>query len=75
MSMDSASEPPSSAVSYSLYGGQFEWIVTPPLDPLALNIHTHSHSHSKSGGMDFPFNTYAPNGTLDSGPALRGPIH
>ncbi|PPQ69700.1 hypothetical protein CVT24_001200 [Panaeolus cyanescens] len=75
MSTDSASEPPSSAVSFSSFSGD-------SYSPASsISGHSHSHSHSQSGSvshhkrssMEFPFSTYNSNGTINTGPALRGP--
>ncbi|KAF8900459.1 hypothetical protein CPB84DRAFT_1747457 [Gymnopilus junonius] len=60
MSTDSASEPPSSAVSYSSYSGD------------SFSSVSSSASHSKRASMEFPFSTYNSNGTINPGPALRG---
>ncbi|KDR78208.1 hypothetical protein GALMADRAFT_224580 [Galerina marginata CBS 339.88] len=60
MSTDSASEPPSSAVSFSSYSGE------------SFSSSSSSASHSKRASMEFPFSTYNSNGTINSGPALRG---
>ncbi|KAF9529913.1 hypothetical protein CPB83DRAFT_875363 [Crepidotus variabilis] len=57
MSTDSAS-------SYSSYG-------TSGGDGYTSAGSTTSH-HSKRGSMEFPFNTYNQNGTINNGPALRG---
>ncbi|CAA7262300.1 unnamed protein product [Cyclocybe aegerita] len=63
MSTDSASEPPSSAVSYSSYGGTDGY----------SSAASSTTSHSKRSSMDsFPFSTYNTNGTINQGPALRG---
>ena len=60
MSTDSASEPPSSAVSFSSYSGD------------SFSSVSSSASHSKRASMEFPFSTYNSNGTINQGPALRG---
>ncbi|PPQ68436.1 hypothetical protein CVT25_007829 [Psilocybe cyanescens] len=61
MSTDSASEPPSSAVSFGSYSG----------DSFS-STSSSSASHSKRASMEFPFSTYNSNGTINQGPALRG---
>ena len=33
---------------------------------------SHSHGHAKRSSMEFPFTTYNANGTVNSGPVLRG---
>ena len=60
MSTDSASEPPSSAVSFGSYSGD------------SFSSTSSSGSHSKRSSMEFPFSTYNSNGTINQGPALRG---
>jgi hypothetical protein len=62
MSTDSASEPPSSAVSFGSYSG----------DSFSSTSSSASASHSKRCSMEFPFSTYNSNGTINQGPALRG---
>jgi GATA-binding protein, other eukaryote len=43
---------------------------------LSSHVHSHSlshgHGHAKRSSMDFPFSTYNANGTINSGPVLRG---
>ena len=70
MSTDSASEPPSSATSFSSFGGSSG--MTSNGDGYTSASSTSSH-HSRKGSMDFPFPTYNSNGTINQGPALRGP--
>ncbi|KAF8961654.1 hypothetical protein BDZ97DRAFT_1905490 [Flammula alnicola] len=60
MSTDSASEPPSSAVSFSSYSGD------------GYSSASSSTSHSKRSSMEFPFSAYNSNGSINAGPALRG---
>ena len=69
MSTDSATEPPSSAASYSSYNGSSisssssgEGYTSPASTP----------SHSKKNSMDFSFSPFSPNGSINQGPALRG---
>ena len=66
MSTESATEPPSSAVSFSSFGGSVNGG-----DGYTSASSTSSH-HSRKGSMDFPFPTYNTNGTVNQGPALRG---
>jgi GATA-binding protein, other eukaryote len=60
MSIDSASEPPSSAVSYSSFDG--------------YSTTSSATSHSQRSSMDFPFSNYASSSSsgFNSGPVLRG---
>lgn len=67
MSMDSASEPPSSAAPF---GGSVTSSNGGDGYTSASSVSSH---HSRKGSMDFPFPTYNSNGTLNQGPALRGP--
>ncbi|KAF8064406.1 hypothetical protein FPV67DRAFT_220987 [Lyophyllum atratum] len=60
MSTDSASEPPSSATSYSSYNDGYS---TPA---------SSATSHSQRSSMDFPFSSYLSPSSFNSGPALRG---
>ena len=43
---------------------------------LSSHVHSHSlshsHGHAKRSSMEFPFTTYNANGTINSGPVLRG---
>jgi len=71
MSTDSASEPPSSAASFSSFGGS-GGMTSNGGDGYTSASSTSSH-HSRKGSMDFPFPTYNSNGTINQGPALRGP--
>ncbi|KAL0065597.1 hypothetical protein AAF712_007375 [Marasmius tenuissimus] len=61
MSVDSASEPPSSAVSYSSYNDGY-------------SSATSATSHSQRSSIDFPFSTYPSVGAYptSAGPVFRG---
>lgn len=59
MSTDSASEPPSSAVSFSSYNDGY-------------SSASSATSHSQRSSMDFPFSSYPSASTYSNGPALRG---
>ncbi|KAI3607043.1 siderophore biosynthesis regulatory protein [Moniliophthora roreri] len=61
MSVDSASEPPSSAVSYSSYNDGY-------------SSATSATSHSQRSSIDFPFSTYPSVGAYQTsaGPVFRG---
>ncbi|KAF5376737.1 hypothetical protein D9615_007839 [Tricholomella constricta] len=59
MSTDSASEPPSSATSYSSYNDSYSTSASS------------ATSHSQRSSMDFPFSNYM-SPSFTSGPALRG---
>jgi GATA-binding protein len=60
MSTDSASEPPSSATSYSSYNDGYSTSTSS------------ATSHSQRSSMDFPFSSYLSVSSYNSGPALRG---
>jgi GATA-binding protein len=105
MSVDSAEEPPQSAVSFGSFSGPTgdnAYNSTVPSTSHGHSIsHTvtrghshsfslshnhshslssqthshslsHSHGHAKRSSMEFPFTNYNANGTINSGPVLRG---
>lgn len=59
MSTDSASEPPSSAISYSSYNDGY-------------SSASSATSHSQRSSMEFPFSNFNSGSTFNNGPALRG---
>ena len=105
MSVDSAEEPPQSAVSFGSFSGPTgdnAYSSTVPSTShghslshtvtrghshsfslshnhshsLSSQVHSHSlshgHGHAKRSSMEFPFTNYNANGTINSGPVLRG---
>lgn len=70
MSTDSATEPPSSAVSYSSYNSS-SISSSSSADGYTSAASTPSH-HSRKSSLDFPFNPFTSNGGINQGPALRG---
>ena len=105
MSMDSAEEPPQSAVSFGSFSGPtgdsaYNSTVSSASHghslshtatrghshsfslshnhshSLSSQVHSHSlshsHGHAKRSSMEFPFTNYNANGTINSGPVLRG---
>ena len=105
MSVDSAEEPPQSAVSFGSFSGptgenSYNSTVSSASHGHSLShtvsrghshsfslSHNHSHSlssqahshslshshgHAKRSSMEFPFTNYNANGTINSGPVLRG---
>lgn len=105
MSMDSAEDPPQSAVSFGSFSGptgdsaynssvssashghNISHTVTRGHShsfslshnhshSLSSQVHSHSlshgHGHAKRSSMEFPFTNYNANGTINSGPVLRG---
>ena len=105
MSMDSAEEPPQSAVSFGSFNGPtgdsaYNSAVSSTSHghslshsitrghshsfslshnhshSLSSQVHSHSlshsHGHAKRSSMEFPFTNYNANGTINSGPVLRG---
>jgi hypothetical protein len=70
MSTDSATEPPSSAASYSSYNGSSISSLSSG-DGCTSAASTPSH-HSKKNSMDFSFSPFSPNGSINQGLALRG---
>ena len=106
MSVDSAEEPPQSAVSFGSFSGPTgdnSYSSTVPSTSshshslshnvtrghshsfslshnhshsLSSQVHSHSlshgHGHAKRSSMEFPFTNYNANGTINSGPVLRG---